>query len=201
MIILIKNMTHLACVDCVKYINLKVSMDVTSVHQGYIVLDKNTDPEKIKQWALLLIPSGMAMSYVVRDQFIEKIVIEICNIFKYSELDKLELNLEQGQKFSLERYLPTVLKFDYDIIRNAFTQGMKISPLRFYHQLRWEKILFWFDLGKNVTEVSELALFQNPQSLSTLFMCNTGISPTDYMIARKRVMKNLQIPYVQIQNN
>ena len=180
MIIMIDKMTHRACIPALKFIAQEISMAFISVEKGYIVIEKNTDPSKIEQLRTKLEEAGMSMDYGVCDPLVEKITREICNIFTLSEADTLILTLEHGRKFSIEAYLTSVLNYDYGSIRRAFKDQTGISPKQYYMDRRWEHILHWFSLGKSVTEVAELALFRNRDSLSNYFKEMTGVYPTEY---------------------
>ena len=187
-------MRHQACIRCMKSICKEVNMPFISVRQHFIEISNNTAPEKLKLWEDQLLQEGMNNSETLKDPLIEKILTEICNIFIYTKEKMNVFDFNAGHKFSLQEYLPTVIKgHNFDAILYAFSKVMNVTPQKFFDLTRWENLINWLSQGINITQVSQLALFQNPQSLCDLFKKHTGLSPTDYILPQKLTSKYLKL--------
>jgi hypothetical protein len=152
-----------------------------NIQANYLELKNDTDPAKINPLRARLEQEDMVLCDTIGDSLGVKIVMAICNIFILSEAGLLTLSDELRKKFGIEEYLLTVIEnLNYDQIRRAFTDLMKVSPQQYYIRRRWEYIMYWFSLGKSVEAVSVLALFHKPSSFSNYFKSETGSYPTEY---------------------
>jgi AraC-like DNA-binding protein len=172
MILFIKNMVCNRCIMAVEAILNELAIDYQSVRLGEVVLVKEIELEKLKEFDQKLKTIGFALIDDRKSQLIAKIKQILIELAHYSA---------EQPKINLSDYIADKLAYEYNYLSNLFSEIEGITIEKYFIAQKIEKVkelLVYNEL--TINEIAYQLGYSSVAHLSNQFKKVTGLSPSHF---------------------
>lgn len=183
--LIIKNMVCNRCIKVIKDELQNMSLPVSSITLGEVVIDRDHDEVPFKRIKLMLSENGFELIEDRKARLIEKIKIEI---IKYVRAD----DKNSVSKKRISDYLSRKLNYDYHYLSNLFSSVENITIEQYLINQKIERAKELLKYGElTLSEIAYALDYSSVAHLSGQFKKVTGLTASKFKLLTENTRKPL----------